>query len=338
MRAALTHLGAVVVAGVWRLGYAARFFAYLLAHSGTALRRFRLTMREIYFAGVLSLIIILVSGLFVGMVLGLQGYDLLERFGSEESLGTAVALGLLKELGPVVTALLFAGRAGTALASELGLMRATDQLAAMEVMAVDPLRRVVLPRFLGSVLSMPLLAAIFNAAVVVVTLLLFRPLGITAMALGLLVGSLFAIPVVGLAAGAAVGLHKGKQKAEKLDDAFVKSIGDQLESGGSAIVVLFEEGADTGRAAVDLAQFGGTVHSSDLEPDRLSHFQAVLDQANQSMQQASDAALSAAGGGTVTDVERDSTGYDVEVRLDDGTEVEVDLATDFSVLHTDNDD
>jgi uncharacterized membrane protein len=111
-------------------------------------------------------------------------------------------------------------------------------------------------------------------------------------ALGLLVGSLFAIPVVGLAAGAAVGLHKGKQKAEKLDDAFVKSIGDQLESGGSAIVVLFEDGADTGRAAVDLAQFGGTVHSSDLEPDRLAHFQAVLDQANQGMQQqpGSDAA------------------------------------------------
>jgi phospholipid/cholesterol/gamma-HCH transport system permease protein len=96
------------------------------------------------------------------MVLGLQGFDLLERFGSEESLGTAAALGLLKELGPVVTALLFAGRAGTALASELGLMRATDQIAALEMMAVDPLRRVVVPRFLGGVIAMPLLAAIFS--------------------------------------------------------------------------------------------------------------------------------------------------------------------------------
>jgi len=112
-------------------------------------------------------------------------------------------------------------------------------------------------------------------------------------ALGLLVGSLFAIPVVGLAAGAAIGLHKGREKAEKLDEAFVKSIGDQLESGGSAIVVLFEDGADTGRAAVDLAQFGGTVQSTDLEPDRIAHFQSVLDQANQGMQQPSGDAANA---------------------------------------------
>ena len=109
-----------------------------------------------------SLIIIMLSGLFVGMVLGLQGYDLLQRFGSEEALGIAAALGLLKELGPVVTALLFAGRAGTALTSEIGLMRATDQLTAMEIMAVDPLRYVVAPRFLGGVIAMPLLAAIFS--------------------------------------------------------------------------------------------------------------------------------------------------------------------------------
>jgi len=100
-------------------------------------------------------------GLFVGMVLGLQGYEMLSRFGSEEYLGTAVALGMLKELGPVITALLFAGRAGTAIAAELGLMRATDQIAAMEIMAVDPMRRVVLPRFLGGVIAMPLLSAIF---------------------------------------------------------------------------------------------------------------------------------------------------------------------------------
>ena len=104
----------------------------------------------------------MLSGLFVGMVLGLQGYELLQRFGSEEALGTAAAIGLVKELGPVVTALLFAGRAGTALASELGLMRATDQISAMEMMAVDPIQRVVVPRFLGGVIAMPLLAAIFS--------------------------------------------------------------------------------------------------------------------------------------------------------------------------------
>ncbi len=98
----------------------------------------------------------MLSGLFVGMVLGLQGFQLLQRFGSEEALGTAAAIGLVKELGPVVTALLFAGRAGTALASELGLMRATDQLSAMEMMAVDPIQRVVVPRFLGGVIAMPL--------------------------------------------------------------------------------------------------------------------------------------------------------------------------------------
>jgi phospholipid/cholesterol/gamma-HCH transport system permease protein len=104
----------------------------------------------------------MLSGLFVGMVLGLQGFQLLQRFGSEQALGTAATIGLVKELGPVITALLFADRAGTALASELGLMRATDQLTAMEMMAVDPIQRVVVPRFLGGVIAMPLLAAIFS--------------------------------------------------------------------------------------------------------------------------------------------------------------------------------
>ena len=144
------------------LGAYTFFFVRLLKEVPRALLRFSLIVEQVHNAGALSLVIIMLSGLFVGMVLGLQGFDLLERFGSEESLGSAAALGLLKELGPVVTALLFAGRAGTALASELGLMRATDQLAAMEMMAVDPIRRVVMPRFLGGVLSMPLLAAIFS--------------------------------------------------------------------------------------------------------------------------------------------------------------------------------
>jgi len=148
--------------GVRRLGAVALFLLQLLLRCVPALGRPDLLVRQIYNAGARSLIIIMLSGLFVGMVLGLQGYQLLQRFGSEEALGTAAALGLLKELGPVVTALLFAGRAGTALTSEIGLMRATDQLTAMEIMAVDPLRYVAAPRFLGGVIAMPLLAAIFS--------------------------------------------------------------------------------------------------------------------------------------------------------------------------------
>src|SRR5271154_2550326 len=145
-----------------RLGAVTRFLLRLIASSPRALLRFNLISQQIFNSGALSLVIIMLSGLFVGMVLGLQGFQLLQRFGSEEALGTAATIGLVKELGPVITALLFAGRAGTALASELGLMRATDQLSAMEMMAVDPIQRVVVPRFLGGVISMPLLAAIFS--------------------------------------------------------------------------------------------------------------------------------------------------------------------------------
>jgi phospholipid/cholesterol/gamma-HCH transport system permease protein len=156
-------LGHRVIDGVWRLGYATRFFAITVASSGTAFRRFRLTVRELYFTGVLSLIIILVSGLFVGMVLGLQGYHTLQTYGSESALGVLVALSLVRELGPVVSALLFASRAGSAMTAEIGLMKATEQLAAMEMMAVDPIARVVAPRFWAGVISMPLLAALFSA-------------------------------------------------------------------------------------------------------------------------------------------------------------------------------
>ena len=145
-----------------RVGTVAVFLARVLGQCGHALMRPRAVVHQIYNAGARSLIIVMLSGLFVGMVLGLQGFDLLQRFGSEDALGVAAALGLLKELGPVVTALLFAGRAGTSLTSEIGLMRATDQLTAMEMMAVDPLRHVVAPRFLGGVIAMPLLVAIFN--------------------------------------------------------------------------------------------------------------------------------------------------------------------------------
>jgi phospholipid/cholesterol/gamma-HCH transport system permease protein len=138
------------------------FTGRLIAVTPATLRRFRLVADQIFNSGARSLVIIMLSGLFVGMVLSLQGHDLLQRFGSEESLGAAAALGLLKELGPVVTALLFAGRAGTALTSEIGLMSATDQLAAMEMMAVDPVRRVCAPRFIGGVIALPLLAGIFS--------------------------------------------------------------------------------------------------------------------------------------------------------------------------------
>ncbi len=145
------------------VGAVALFFARVLGQVPRALLRPGFIVEQIYNAGALSLVIIMTCGLFVGMVLGLQGYDLLQRFGSEDALGTGAALALIKELGPVVTALLFAGRAGTALASEIGLMRATDQLAAMEMMAVDPIRRVVAPRFLGGLIALPLLTVIFIA-------------------------------------------------------------------------------------------------------------------------------------------------------------------------------
>ena len=139
------------------------FFLRLLVNSPSIfLRRFRLVVQQVFNAGALSLVIIMVCGFFVGGVLGLQGYSNLARFNAEDSVGTFTAFSLLKELGPVVTALLFAGRAGTALASEIGLMKATDQLAAMEMMAINPLRRVLVPRFLGGAISMPLLAAVFS--------------------------------------------------------------------------------------------------------------------------------------------------------------------------------
>ncbi|KPJ82392.1 MAG: ABC transporter permease [Gammaproteobacteria bacterium SG8_30] len=162
MKTLLPEIVERAVEAVHTLGKYTLFTGRLVAETPRALLRPGLVVEQVHNAGALSLVIIMLSGLFVGMVLGLQGFDLLERFGSEDSLGIAAALGLVKELGPVVTALLFAGRAGTALASELGLMRATDQLSAMQMMAVDPVRRVVVPRFLGGVIAMPLLAGIFS--------------------------------------------------------------------------------------------------------------------------------------------------------------------------------
>jgi phospholipid/cholesterol/gamma-HCH transport system permease protein len=163
MTQALAKLGAMVRIMLVDLGAAARTFVTLLAGSGALLRRPRLVSDQIHFIGNYSLVIIAVSGLFVGFVLGLQGYYTLNKYGSEQALGLLVALSLTRELGPVVTALLFAGRAGTSLTAEIGLMKAGEQLAAMEMMAVDPLHRILAPRFWAGVIAMPVLAAIFSA-------------------------------------------------------------------------------------------------------------------------------------------------------------------------------
>lgn len=159
----ITTLGRTVREAVEGLGRASRMMLSMLAMSPAVLRRFRLVSDQIFFVGNLSLVIIAVSGLFVGFVLGLQGYYTLNRYGSEQALGLLVALSLVRELGPVVTALLFAGRAGTSLTAEIGLMKAGEQLSAMEMMAVHPLQRVIAPRFWAGIIAMPVLAAIFSA-------------------------------------------------------------------------------------------------------------------------------------------------------------------------------
>jgi phospholipid/cholesterol/gamma-HCH transport system permease protein len=163
LRRPLARLGANFIDGVWRIGVMARFFTLVLASSGTSFQRFRLVMREVYFSGVLSLIIIIVSGLFVGMVLGLQGFETLQKYGATESIGVLVALSLTRELGPVVAGLLFASRAGSAITAEIGLMKATEQLTAMDMMAVSPMARVIAPRFWAGVISMPVLSLLFSA-------------------------------------------------------------------------------------------------------------------------------------------------------------------------------
>lgn len=163
MSATLARLGRAVLEQLIRTGRAALFFLSLLGALSFLIRRPGLLVKQLYAVGVLSLPIILVSGLFVGMVLGLQGYANLVDFGATSSLGTVVALSLIRELGPVLTALLYAGRAGSALTAEIGLMKATEQLASMRMMAVDPFRRVLAPRFLAGCLAVPLLAGIFTA-------------------------------------------------------------------------------------------------------------------------------------------------------------------------------
>ncbi len=159
----ISGLGRRVISGVGRLGRATLFLVRLAPALGMAAGRVRLIIQQIYMTGVLTLVIVLVSGAFVGMILALQGYNTLVRYDAQSSLGLLVALSLTRELGPVLTALLFAGRAGSALTAEIGLMKATEQLDGMEMMAVDPLPRVVAPRFWAGWIAVPLLAMIFSA-------------------------------------------------------------------------------------------------------------------------------------------------------------------------------
>jgi len=179
----LAGLGHRVIDGIWRVGAAARLFFQVWVYLFESLKRPSLIIREVYATGVLSLLIILVSAFFVGMVLGLQGYNTLQKYGSSEAIGVLVALALVRELGPVVTALLFAGRAGTAITAEIGLMKATEQLSAMEMMAVSPVARVIVPRFWSGVIAMPILAALFSMV-------------------GIMGGYFVAVPIIGVDSGA----------------------------------------------------------------------------------------------------------------------------------------
>jgi phospholipid/cholesterol/gamma-HCH transport system permease protein len=160
---AIRRLGEEALESLRTLGSAGTFLFQALVAVPNVRKNFPLLIQQMYAVGVLSLAIIVVAGLFIGMVLGLQGYNILVTYGSEQALGTMVALTLVRELGPVMTALLFAGRAGSALTAEIGLMKATVQLSSMEMIGVDPLRRIVAPRFWAGFYSMPLLALIFSA-------------------------------------------------------------------------------------------------------------------------------------------------------------------------------
>lgn len=189
------------------LGRAQFFLVQVIASIPALLLRPRLIVQQLYYVGQLSMVIIVLAGSFVGMVLALQGYRTLIRFGAEESLGVFVALVIVRELGPVVTALLFAGRAGSALAAELGLMRATDQLSAMEMMAVDPIRRVVAPRFLAGVIAMPLLASIFAV-----------------MAIGIAGGHAIGVELLGVDAGSYWSQIRGSVGMDDITDGLVKAM------------------------------------------------------------------------------------------------------------------
>jgi phospholipid/cholesterol/gamma-HCH transport system permease protein len=233
----------LLVRAVRATGEVALFFFRILAQCGPALLRPMLVVHQVYNAGARSLIIIMLSGFFVGAVLGLQGFSLLQRFGSEDALGVAAALGLLKELGPVVTALLFAGRAGTSLTSEIGLMRATEQLTAMHMMAVDPMRYVVAPRFLGGVIAMPLLVAIFNLV-------------------GLFGAQLVGVQLMGVDSGAFWSQMQGSVELDDVNEGIIKS----FVFGFACTLIAVYEGynADPTAEGVGLATTRTVVASSVL--------------------------------------------------------------------------
>ena len=241
----LRRLQAIATDFLGSAGRACLFLGSVLAAVPSALARPRLVAQQVYAVGVLSLVIIVVSGTFIGMVLALQGYRTLVGFGAEESLGVFVALVTVRELGPVVTALLFAGRAGSALAAEIGLMRATDQLSGMEMMAVDPVRRVVAPRFVAGFLTMPLLAAIFSV-----------------MAIGVAGGHLMGVQVLSVDDGAYWSQIQGKVEFNDVWNGIVKS----LVFGTACSLVAVYEGynAEPTAAGVGLATTRTVVASSVL--------------------------------------------------------------------------
>ncbi|MCP4702722.1 MAG: lipid asymmetry maintenance ABC transporter permease subunit MlaE [Gammaproteobacteria bacterium] len=201
----LRHIGRGTLHFLQRLGRGSLFFLHVLAGIPGLLLRPRLVIAQIYSVGVLSLTIILVSSLFVGMVLGLQGYNALVDFGATQSLGMIVTLSLVREFGPVLTSLLFAGRAGSALTAEIGLMKATEQLSGMEMMAVNPLRRVIAPRLVAGIVAMPMLAVIFSAV-------------------GVLGGHLVVVEMLGVDAGVYWQMNESVDLIEDIGNGIIKSI------------------------------------------------------------------------------------------------------------------
>lgn len=201
----LQDLGRWALNIIERMGRASLLLMLTLRGIPPILARPLLVVQQMHAVGVRSLLIIMVSGLFVGMVLGLQGYNTLVDFGAEESLGVMVALALVRELGPVIAALLFAGRACSALTAEIGLMKATEQLSAMEMMATDPLARVIAPRLLAGFLALPLLAAIFSAV-------------------GVLGGHFVGVGLLGVDDGAFWSQMQAKVEPEDIYNGVIKSV------------------------------------------------------------------------------------------------------------------
>jgi len=199
------NIGAATLNSLAKIGRACLFLGQVAGGFPGLIWRPYLLVQQLFSVGVLSLIIILMSGLFVGMVLGLQGYNILTTFGAENSLGIMVALTLVRELGPVLTAILFAGRAGSALTAEIGLMKATEQLSAMEMMAVNPLHRVIAPRLAAGIIAVPLLAAMFSA-------------------IGFIGGHLVVVSLLGVDAGSYWGINHAVDFMDDVFNGIIKSV------------------------------------------------------------------------------------------------------------------